>query len=371
MLLTVVIFSYEYLLVILLVLTVAEAFITQLAVGTFNIKRAIKLLFLFALFSVAYVVQAKISTLYFYQVDEFSREVLAFSDLREMFVVKIRGSLNLLANVYMTPLSYFVPIENTWGTWKWIPIFISSITFLGVYHKTRKVLSSVLYAGFSGVIVVLPLLPLFLSSQSPESWRVSIPPLLGFSLGLLPLLIAANSQKNAPLIAYFARTMMLVLITVLSYISISESRLRVLENKLQDTLVNEIKDYWSDLGYAPSDYRVGRISGDHYHLMADLHPAQNMSVAYRKRGLQLDLLIDFAWRGRLLANGLSIVELQHEKSKFDLRYLSECPGESQQCDLALGNLLRAACRENPYTIQGETNIRIVHETTQRVSAICL
>ena len=365
LLLTTVIFSYEYALVIFLLLVLADPFISWLLLGKINWRRCLILFGTFAVFAGLYLLQTKISAALFANDVVASRGVASLADLPAMISTKFWQSFDLLVNVYMTPISFFVPLERSWSAWKWVPVAVAAITALVVFRARKSTLTAIIYGLFSGAIVFAAILPLFASTQSPESWRVAIPALIAFVLGIVPILMVASKYK------WIARAVVIALIAALGVMSHAETSLRVLEQDIEENLFSEIETFWQSQGIGKTDYRVGRVLAGNLQTKPHLHSAQSLSVAYRHRGLKLNLLFDFAWRGRLLSEGFQVVELNALVSRFEQEHAGPCTSNPDLCNLRAGELLQRACADRPDHVQPATQIRIAHDVASRISAICL
>jgi len=363
--------SYEYSLIIFLVLAVSEPFICGINGGTVSVKKTMKLIVVFIFVSLIYILQAKLTPILF--VDDFTHRgvdrVDNYPSNLDEIIIKFRTLLNLLTNVYMTPMSFYIRIERIWGLWKWIPLSVTVLTMLSVYLNTRSFQRSLIYASFSIIIVLLPLGPFFIATQSPESWRVSVPCLIAVVMSIIPSISIFISVLTSRL-KKFLSMFFLIILMLLMNTSRSESDLRVLESKIEDELIATIKTYWEARGVVASDYRVGRIKGNYFSIKRIEHYAQNLSVSFHRRNMHLSIDKDFAWRGKLLNSGINVVEIEKSISDFTRLYGSSCLANSQ-CATEFFSRYSERCEKSPNVIQYETGIRIVHSLQDKISVICI
>ncbi|WP_353413757.1 hypothetical protein [Arenicella sp. 4NH20-0111] len=362
--------SYEYALVIFLVLGISECFVLALSGRKVSFERLVVLISCFVFASLFYIVQSKVSASLFPDpagARGISNLSLIFTDTATL-VLKLRSLLNLMVNVYMTPLSFYFEIESLWSLWKWVPIGIS-VTIAGVvFLTTRSYVKSTVYSFFFIAITLIPLLPLLVASQSPESWRVSIPILIAAIIGITPIFIVL---KKLP--SYFTHLcnfcLSFFVLIPLAYVSISETKLRVYENRLESNLVSEIEAFWKAEEIDLSRIRVGRITYNEDDLNRRQYAAENLSISFQRRGLLLGFKNDIAWRSKLLYYGLDIIELESDTSEFAENYAKECT--EGQCDYSLGEIMFAKCKKESNQHNREANMGVVHDLELRVTALCI
>ncbi len=360
--------TYEYSLVIFIVLTFSEPFLKYFHGRPIDIKKVVLLSCVFIAISLFYVFQNKLSA-YLFPDPAGYRGVADLASIDVNYVDLIRRAkslLNLTANVYMTPLSYYLPLERAWTLWKWIPIGILVVTSLTILVSSRSIVKTAIYSIFFATVSVLPLLPLLLSTQSPESWRVSIPSLLAASMLVLPLFIVIERCVS---LKYFASLITMLALFLLANSAISEADLRVYEGRLEAKLLNEIHSYWIENEIDIEEIAVGRVRVLENILSISLHPAQKLSISYHRRGLHFAITEDIAWRARIIQDGMAVVELEKDDSTFAQKYSGKCTEE--KCKYDLRDRVLFLCLNEPNLIQVETGLRIVHLNDQKVSAICI
>ncbi|GAA6139443.1 hypothetical protein NBRC116583_31900 [Arenicella sp. 4NH20-0111] len=155
----------------------------------------------------------------------------------------------------------------------------------------------------------------------------------------------------------------------MAYVSISETKLRVYENRLESNLVSEIEAFWKAEEIDLSRIRVGRITYNEDDLNRRQYAAENLSISFQRRGLLLGFKNDIAWRSKLLYYGLDIIELESDTSEFAENYAKECT--EGQCDYSLGEIMFAKCKKESNQHNREANMGVVHDLELRVTALCI
>ena len=125
-----------------------------------------------------------------------------------------------------------------------MPIGLVLSTFLLALACRLGISKSVLLSAAVLGLLVFPTLWIFLSSQTPESWRVSIPALLAFTGASVPfclMLSTDRTSERAPKIAGLTAAVIIYLLIIFAEfpVTLAEAKLRVQENKF-DRLVLDI-----------------------------------------------------------------------------------------------------------------------------------
>ncbi|HET6266915.1 MAG TPA: hypothetical protein VFG11_04290, partial [Acidobacteriota bacterium] len=372
-LLVLVVLAYEIYLVTFLVLILAEPMIKAVSgqpILWLEIKRKLTI---FAVVAVFYVLQVVITRWMFGAPG--SRGFVAPLSFSGYLFEKVHGAFNLIVNCYMPLVSYYQGLEVAWSAWKWIPISIAGATLVFGFLARRSYWEALRLAGFSLLVPVVPTLPIFLASQSPESWRVSIPVLLAVCLTivLLTTLIwnAVRKVHSRILILQnhiLALTALVAIFAIEVPITFAEARLRVFENHADRTLMQAVGGFWEAKGLKQDQYRVGVISDLSLtrYIPTEYVRAARISVAYGKRGLSSDFDHDFSWRGLLMLNGYRVVELDDGIASV----VTRCEERPEFCRLDLRDELLRRCANMPNYIHRLNGFRLVHDIEDRITAIC-
>ena len=378
MLLVFVVLVYEIYLITFLVLILAEPMIKTVSgqpILWLEIKRK---LVIFAVVAAFYVLQVLMTRWMFGAPT--GRGIVTARSFSPYFFEKVHGVFNLIVNCYMPLVSYYQGLEVAWSAWKWIPISIAGATLIFGFLARRSCWEALRLAGFSLLLPVVPTLPIFLASQSPESWRVSIPVLLSVCLTivLLATLIWKTVHKAHSRILIFqseilALTVLAVIFAIEVPVTFAEARLRVFENHADRTLMQAIGGFWEARGLKQDQYRVGVISDPSLtrYIPTEYLRATRISVAYGKRGLSSGFDHDFSWRGLLMLNGYRVVELDVvELDDGIARVVRGCEQRPEFCRLDLKNELLTRCADMPDYIHRPNGFRLVHDIEDRITAIC-
>lgn len=381
LLLMVVVLSYEIYFILFLVLLAAEPVINRLCNKPMSWASTMSKLSIFIGLSGFYISQVILTKLIFGSVG--GRGFVNITTFSAYMNEKIHGIFNLIVNCYMSVLAYYTGIVNAWSGWKYIPVTIALTTLIAAVYSRRKWHDSVLFFVFSLLLPVLPTLPIFVMSQSPESWRVSIPVLVAISLSLVPAATliwdkggnaGANRQAKATASRYLVAIVLLAIIGLQIPVTVAEAKLRVAENKLDASLMEIVKNYWQARGVAKDEFRVGVIGslGLPTEQLAIYDTAQRITVSYHPRGLASGLCCDFSWRGFLTYHGLRVVELddlRHDE-KLQPKIKQGCNTHPELCRLDLKGRLAIQCKNAPDYEQPGTGWRIVHDPDERITVLC-
>jgi hypothetical protein len=372
-LLVLVVLAYEIYLVSFFVLILAEPMIKTVSgqpILWLEIKRKLTIFVAIAAF---YVLQV-LMTRWMFGVPT-GRGFVTPRSFSGYFFEKVHGVFNLIANSYMPLVSYYQGLEVAWSAWKWIPISIAGATLIFGFFARRSYWEALRLAGFSLLLPVVPTLPIFLTSQSPESWRVSIPALFAVCLTivLLATLIWKSVRKVRSRTLIFqgnilALTVLAAIFAIEVPITFAEARLRVFENHADQTLMHEVGRFWAARGLKQDQYRVGVISELSLarYIPTEYVGATRISVAYGKRGLASDFDHDFSWRGLLVLNGYRVVELDDGIASV----VRGCEQRPEFCRLDLKDELLKRCANMPNYTHGLNGIRLAHDIEDRITAIC-
>lgn len=375
LLLMLAVLAYEIYFVIFLVFLLAEPVflsVSKQPISRADIRRKISIFIAVSLF---YLGQVIITRLIFGPVA--GRGLVVINSVSAYFDEKFHGIINLIVNTYMPLVSYYSGLEVAWSAWKWLPLFVTATTLVFGFLLRRSWWDAFGLAGFSLILPVVPTLPVFLMSQSPESWRVSIPVLLAvcLTLALMATLIwkaADQIPAHWVLLQRLTKGLALTALGALLLIEIpvtfAEAQLRVFENRADQTLMEAVEGFWSAQGLERSQYRVGVIGnlglpGAKPDLQAR---ARRISVSYHARGLSSGLDHDFSWRGMLVLHGFHIVELDDK----DINTAKGCEQRPQFCRLELRDELARRCIDHPDFINPANGWRLVHDMDQKITAIC-
>ncbi len=370
LLLFIVSLSYEYALTVFLVFALFSPLINQLNGRVILFNQTVKLVLIFVAASMFFVLQSKVFSMFFVeQLDSRGIDFTGFlSTSVEEKVAKLRALLNILANIYMTPLSFFVPIESAWTFWKYLPICIAVAIGISVFFLTRSLARATFYVCLFVGIQLLLIAPFFITSQTPESWRISIPSLLAVVVCLSFVYLALERvhvrTKNILPMLFF-----MPLICTMAFIANSEAHLRSKEYTAELILFKQIRDHWIEKDISLSEIRVGRIADTGYLENHLDHPAANLTVAFHKRGLYLGLAEEIAWRPKLVHFGFNVVELESHDSEFYGLYGKTC--SDAYCDFELGARLKRKCMLTPQYESTEVGLRLAHDLDSRTTAVCL
>lgn len=367
--------AYEIYFVAFLILLFSEPVFSHIGGQNIEWRETRRKFLIFCAIAVFYVSQV-LMTLYIFGKPA-GRGLVVIHSFSAYFAEKIHGIFNLIVNTYMPLVSYYSGLEIAWSAWKWIPITISIMIFVFGYFLRRSWRDAIVLAGFSLILLVVPTLPVFVMSQSPESWRVSIPVLLAVCLTITlmaTLIWNLASQLPARLIFLERITKGLAVATVALVIvaevpvTFAEAQLRVFENRADQTLLEAIEGYWSAQGLKQGQYRVGVIGNLDLPVLTptDLAPALQISVSYHARGLSSGLDNDFSWRGLLMLHGFGVVELDGK----DAQTTKGCNQRPEFCKLRLRDELASRCSDHPDFINPANSWRLVHDLDQRITAIC-
>lgn len=375
-LLLIVVLIYEFYITTFLIFVLSEPLIKYVTGQKIEWRRSIWLMLVFIAISAFYIIQVKLTNALFPLANESIRGIIEITSAGQFMNEKLHGIFNLLVNVFATPISFYTSLNVALSKWESIILIVIVSVFLLHYWNKRRVFPALLVSAALVVLVIVPTLPILASSQSPESWRTSVPVLFSFTfcLILLGLLIQLFAQRLWSIQTSVMLTGALLTIpaVLLANVSYSEAQLRVKEIAVDDGLIDEIKSYWHEQGLNDNEYRVGRISEFSYTGQLEDFAAQELSVAYHRRGLASAFSTDFAWRGKLIRSGLNVIELQtDDKTGFIDGFIENCHDSSQLCAFELFQFFKTSCVENSNYRQQETGFRLVHDKQKRITAICL
>ena len=365
LLLTIVMLACEYCSIVFFLLTIAEVMFVYISTSTINIKNSLVKMTIYIVVGLLHILQMKLTD-YFINIDEGSRGLIAVTSFAAYMDEKIHGVFNILVNCYMTPLSYYIGIEAAYGAWKWVPVSITLATLITCLILRQSLLVCITAVLATIILPVLPIAPFFLSVQSPESWRVSIPSLIGISLTLLPWIIIVLKNNNLKKYSLSYNIIIISIVSLLVPITYAESRLRVVEAAYDDELAGHIKQYWLN---KETNYHVGLIQ-DGKSISDYSEPASRLSAAYHKRGIISGLNHQFSWRGFLKYHGLSPVELELPANHYFERVERFCKLNSDKCRLDIKQKAQLACEETPDFVQSGTGFRVKHLTNEKITVIC-
>lgn len=380
-LLLLVVLSYEIYLIIFLLLLVSEPVIKHLHNQCISLDATIDKLLIFMGVCGFYIFQVILTKLIFGSAG--GRGFVSISSFSAYMDEKIHGIFNLIVNCYMPVMAYYTGIVSAWSGWKYIPLAIALSTLIAAVYSRRKWHDSVLFFVFSLLLPVLPTLPIFVMSQSPESWRVSIPVLLAVCLSLLPVSSLIWNKWNYTTGIHQTKAMssrflvVAVLLAIIGFqipVTVAEGRLRVVENKLDASLIESVKNYWQARDVAKHEFRVGVIGslGLPTEQLAIYDAAQRITVSYHPRGLASGLCCDYSWRGFLTYHGLRVVELddlRHDE-KLQPKIKQGCHAHPEFCRLDLKERLAIQCKDAPDYEQPGTGWRIVHDPDEKITVFC-
>lgn len=383
-LLLIVVLAYEIYFTTFLILLLAEPVIKNLTNRKISWLSTSKKFGVFVAISGFYVFQVLMTKWMFGEAS--GRGFINITSFSAFFSEKIHGVFNLIVNCYMPVLSYYTGIMIAWSGWKWIPIAVASMTFIIAIFTHKSLSKSLILGVFSLTLPIVPTLPVFIMSQSPESWRVSILVLLAACFSLIPIIImlwSIGENPNEKEKRYYLATLimsrgialavLLGIFTIEVPVTFAEAKLRVVENNMDTLMVEKIKNYWETKGIIKDQFRVGVITnlGLQKSNYPDYDSAKNITQAYHSRGLASALNFDYSWRGFLMYSGVHIVELGDPSTlNSSQNILKWCKARPEMCRLDLRVWFATQCVSNPDYEQSETGWRLVHDFKNKITVIC-
>jgi hypothetical protein len=165
---------------------------------------------------------------------------------------KIHGAFDLLVNLWMPLLAWYLDAVRAWSLWKFVPLVVLLATIAAGLAARARMRVVLLAAAATVALPVLAVMPTFVLSQTPYAWRVTIPVLLAAVLGMLPLLIwLGRRSRFAPVV------LLLLLIAVLLPPTLWEAEMRVVAYQRDRTVFDRIASHWMERGLRPAEIAVG------------------------------------------------------------------------------------------------------------------
>jgi hypothetical protein len=287
-------------------------------------------------------------------------------------VEKTKGVLNLLVNAYLPVLGIYDDTSGVYSWWKLGPAAMLVLSIAGGLMAKLSPLRILLLMSLLILLPVLPTLPLFAASQSPEAWRVSVPILIAFLFAFACVCaVVANAarERRAPRAPLFGSVLALLLvgISVLQFAAtIEESRLRVLENEWDEATFAGLESFWEGSG-RDNELPISVIRIDVGALdRVRMSPAQKLTVAYGRRGVNSAFGFDFSWPHylRLSAHGVGMKLFP----QGDALRCAGAPSDPCLSPSELEEIARQCISDRSVELLG---FKWIHLEDRRISAVCV
>jgi hypothetical protein len=362
------VFIYEIYLTIFLVATVA-LYMVRLCEGGYKPSSAdFRRIGSFAVVSFVYVTVLIISQM----LQAPGRGLVRVVALDAWIADKVKGVLDLMVNAYLPSMGLYNDTPNVYSWWKLGPAVVAGLGIAAGLLAKLSVIQICLLTSLLIVLPILPTLPLFAASQSPESWRVSVPILIAFLFSIAgACAVVANKARTRQLFGAFSfalvATAAIVTASAVQLLATAEeSRLRVLENRWDQSTVDDFISFWRDRGgESARPITVIRVNVGSLERLG-LYRAQNLTVAYGRRGVNSAFGFDFAWQPylNLSVRGSGVVIIPHDDA---LR----CAGNDGDPCLDASQLEGLAKRCRSESLAGMQGFRWIHLEERRLSAVCI
>jgi hypothetical protein len=313
----------------------------------YSLLRIQGLVFFIALLGYAVIVYTSVEFLELSQARAFDRPDSPHEFLSE----KIHGVVNLIVNLFIPVLTYHFDISTAFQKWEWIPFTFIGLAFIAVYAEQRRWSVACISAICIPIFLITPALVVFLSGQSPESWRVSIPSWFGFCLGLAMILDRIGrfleTTKNTSswwILGCLCAAIYAALFPVTRY----ESSLRVIAQQWDDTIIAEIRKFWDDRNDKDNPPRIYSIV--HQNRVRSTIPSKlttRLTVSYRYHGPISAFDYDWSWEGFVSISGFN-------------------PANNSEINKSLISL----CRRSPDFEDKVSGMKIAHDQGRRLSLVC-
>ena len=281
------------------------------------------------------------------------RGITTIQDLGTYSEEKLHGIFNLIVNVWMPLLSYYFNLETAWRHWELVPLSLCVSTFILAFLSTRSLRIAISAAVLVLILPFVGALFILATSQSPESWRTSVPSLYGTALSIpIPLHYALKLGKSLSNEAAWISVLVVstVIVAVLAPIARYESVLRVKSYHEDLHVLAQLSQYWEDAGVQKHDVRVAVFPSPNDHLYSSSRSAKGVTKAYQLIQGYSPLGWHFSWRGFVVHAGFRAFPQREPR-------------------LALPSAIAArACNGLPDATIGHK--RIYHSVAHRVTVIC-
>jgi hypothetical protein len=245
------ILGYQYYFVAAVVLVLAEVVVDEVNGAPRRLRVLLRKLAILASLAAVQIIFMQLARPFITRADKRGFAELGGS-LGAFVANKLHGAVDLLVNLWMPLLAWYLDAVRAWSLWKFVPLVLLLATIaagLAVRARMRVVL---LAAAATIALPLLAVMPTFALSQTPYAWRVTIPVLLAAALGMLPLLIwLGRRSRFAPVV------LLLVLIAVLLPPTRWEAEMRVVGYQRDRAVFDHIATYWMDHGLRPPEVSVG------------------------------------------------------------------------------------------------------------------
>jgi hypothetical protein len=296
--------------------------------------------------------------------------------LSDFMQVKLHGVVNLLVNLTMPIVSFYLGIASGWKHWEapFLTIALCAI-ILVLIGRYRVVVGGLIVAGIIG-LPVLTTLPTFIISQTPESWRISVPAALAFALSLAAVGHLATVtyielfDKFRNPVPVAAGGIAAVLAIVVGIVAHYDALQRVFIYKADLALTDDVSNFWEKHGISKKYFFVGRVTVPHLPLGTYYTRPPDITKSYQKTVTGSAFDNEFSWRGFLAFRGLHSAELESVYHNSIEKTKAICMHRGLHCALTLRRQLVRRCMENPDYVQHDTGRRVVHVLSEHISAVC-
>ena len=296
-----------------------------------------------------------------------------FNGVGAFLSYKFHGITNLLANVFVPVMSYYLPSSLSFRIYKWLFVLLLVAVYLCAYLARHDWKFATASAAVVMTIMAVPLAPIMLMQQNPEAWRVSIPTVFAFVLSLSLVLRLANSGgrvgiKNQNRINAVSSIVLLGLIVIQIIPTNAEAKLRALENEADQRLVAQIHQAKKSPS-EKSDPKISLIVDNESRGIGSIyenHPATGMTTAFTPRGVNSAFSHFFSWRSFLFLLGMETVEIQDDRVWTQ----KICKRDSLGCELQLEKKARNQCKEEYFYLDKVTGMRLTSLDDENLIVVC-
>ncbi len=375
-LLLVVLFTAELYLIVFILLAASELGARASSGQRLDFIEAIKKSSIFLLLTTVYLLSRWAAEAWFGAENIIARGMVSGLSMSEFLSTKYQAVTNVLSNVYATPLSQFFSIESALSSWRWVALLIPILVGSAAYIRTKSLVNCFLYTVYAGLLLLLPTALFLVTGQNPTAWRVSVPSLIALMIVVAiaqNLIIAKRADYSTAISSQVAMVLAVVfnlgLAAVWSVSSKAESDLRVVEFRLENQFLSDIKALNSSSNRASVLLEIDVQSETK---SVETLEASKLNVAYVHRGLNLSLDQPFSWRGKLRDHGFEPVELiAQPKAKYSQRVLELCDQFPKlNCRFGYEKRALAQCREMPVLLESTLGLQAAYFEPLKLSVIC-
>lgn len=171
-------------------------------------------------------------------------------------VERLKVASNVMSNVYLSPLAFYLGFEGAGRAWKWIPLAVPVLAFLSWRAEKRSLVRAVVAGAAALGVLVVSVLPALLLPAMNVAWRIAVPGTIAFALALALAFEPLAGRRRARWLAPAALVAVAIALVAPTRYHL-DRRARCAE--IESAVVVSVRGFWSARGIASPRYGIATV----------------------------------------------------------------------------------------------------------------